>query len=133
MKKHTGGCHCGKVRYEVELDATKGGGRCNCSICTKVAQTGAMVKPDAFKLMSGKDSVGTYSWGAKSSTRYFCKECGIHCYGAGFLEVLGGDFVSVNLNTLDDVDLADAKIIYWDGRHDNWMAGPRNTPWPIAT
>ncbi len=38
-KKHTGGCHCGKVRFEVELDASKGGSRCNCSICTMTAQT----------------------------------------------------------------------------------------------
>ena len=37
--------------------------------------------------------------------RYFCKHCGIHCFGRGHLEVLGGDYVSINLNTLDDVDL----------------------------
>ena len=29
LKLHTGGCHCGAIRYEVELDASRGG-RCNC-------------------------------------------------------------------------------------------------------
>ena len=35
LAKHTGGCHCGAVRFEVMADVQKGAGRCNCSICTK--------------------------------------------------------------------------------------------------
>ena len=46
---------------------------------------------------------------------------------------LGGDFVSVNLNCLDSFDPATVKTIYWDGRHDNWQAGPRDQPWPVFT
>ena len=42
---HTGGCHCGAVRYRVAIDTSQGG-RCNCSICNKVSQLGGMVKPD---------------------------------------------------------------------------------------
>ena len=33
-KTYTGGCHCGRVRYEVSADLGKVFG-CNCSICTK--------------------------------------------------------------------------------------------------
>ncbi|HEY4105472.1 MAG TPA: GFA family protein [Polyangiaceae bacterium] len=127
---HTGGCHCGAVRYEVTLDATHGS-RCNCSICTKVAQLGAMVKPHAFRLTQGQDALGHYVWGGKISTRHFCKHCGIHCYGSGHLAELGGDFVSVNLNTLDELDPNAVEVIHWDGRHDNWQAGPRSAPWPL--
>src|SRR3954467_11938862 len=86
---HTGGCHCGAVRFQVELDASRGG-RCNCSICNKVSQLGGMVKPDAFKLLSGKESITEYAWGAKISTRSFCKHCGVHCFGMGHLAELGG-------------------------------------------
>jgi hypothetical protein len=45
---------------------------------------------------------------------------------------MGGDYVSVNLNALDDVDTSAMSMIYWDGRHNNWHAGPRPMPWPIA-
>ena len=128
---HTGGCHCGAVRYQVRLDASRGG-RCNCSVCNKVSQLGAMVKPEAFELLAGKDEISEYAFGQKISTRSFCKQCGVHCFGKGHLAVLGGDFVSVNLNTLDDVDPIDVRVVYWDGRHDNWQAGPRDRPWRIA-
>jgi hypothetical protein len=118
------------VRYEVTLDATHGS-RCNCSICTKVAQLGALVKPDAFRLTQGEDELGRYVWGGQISTRHFCKHCGIHCYGSGHLAELGGDFVSVNLHTLDGIDPSEVEVIHWDGRHDNWQAGPRSAPWPV--
>ena len=35
------------------------------------------------------------------------------------------------VNCLDGIELRDLSIQYWDGRHDNWEAGPRSTPWPI--
>ncbi|HWZ89676.1 MAG TPA: GFA family protein [Polyangiaceae bacterium] len=129
-QRYSGGCHCGAVRYEVTLDATRGS-RCNCSICTKVAQLGAMVKPAAFRVVSGAGSISKYVWGGQISTRHFCKHCGVHCFGAGHLAELGGDFVSVNLNTLDDIDPSEVAVVNRDGRHDNWQAGPRSTPWPI--
>src|SRR5882724_12546388 len=125
---HRGGCHCGAVRYEVTID-TRSGARCNCSICHKVAQLGGIVVPEAFKLLSGADSITQYAWGTKCGTRSFCKHCGIHCFGDGHLKELGGDFVSINYNSLDDVDPIDVNVAYWDGRHDNWQAGTRATPW----
>ncbi|MGD0529208.1 MAG: GFA family protein [Polyangiaceae bacterium] len=129
--KHAGSCHCGAVRFEVIVDASRAS-RCNCTVCTKTSPTGAIVKPTAFSLLSGEADLSTYEWGPKTSQRFFCRSCGVHCFGKGHLDVLGGDYVSVNLNCLDDVDLGQAKVTYWDGRHDNWQAGMRDTPWPIA-
>ncbi len=128
--KHTGSCHCGAVRFEVEVDANDATG-CNCTLCTKLGLIGGIVKPEAFTLLAGKESLSEYQTSAKVSTRYFCRRCGAHCFARGHLDVLGGDYVSVNFNCLDDIDLADVKVMYWDGRHDNWQAGPRPTPWPI--
>jgi hypothetical protein len=128
--KHTGTCHCGEVRFEVALDAASGS-RCNCTVCTKTGVTGSIVKPDAFELLAGEAMLSTYEWGGKTSTRYFCKACGVHCFGKGFLAEVGGDYVSVNLNCIDDIDVAKTKVVYWDGRHDNWQAGPRPEPWPV--
>jgi hypothetical protein len=47
------------------------------------------------------------------------------------LEEAGGDYVSVNLNCMDDIDANQLELHYWDGRHNNWHAGARGTPWPI--
>ena len=90
-----------------------------------------MVKPADFALLSGADALSSYEWGQKISRRYFCGRCGVHCFGRGTLAELGGDFVSVNLNCAEGIDPAQVKSIYWDGRHNNWQAGPRDRPWPI--
>jgi hypothetical protein len=129
---HAGSCHCGAVRFQVEADLREGVARCNCSICTKIAMTGRIVKPSAFTLLSGEESLGTYEWGAKISKRFFCRHCGIHCFGRGHLAEVGGDYVSVNLNCIDGLDPNTLEIVHWDGRHNNWEGGPRSTPWPIA-
>ena len=131
VKTHLGGCHCGAVRYEVTVDLSRDVSRCNCSICTKLGRTGVLVKPDAFRLIAGEDALSDYQWGSRVGHHLFCKHCGVHSFGRGHLDVLGGDYVSINVNCLDDVDLADIPVQYWDGRHNNWMAGTRSTPWPI--
>jgi hypothetical protein len=46
--------------------------------------------------------------------------------------MLGGDFVTVSLSCIDDFDVSKTQLIHWDGRHDNWGAGPRATPWPVT-
>ena len=128
---HQGSCHCGDVRYQVVLDARRGS-RCNCRICTKLGVTASIVKPDAFTLLTDESKLATYSRFPEIGQRYFCARCHVLCFSRGHLAELGGDFVSVNLNTLDDHDVALATTVrYWDGRHDNWQGGTRPTPWPI--
>jgi hypothetical protein len=127
---HPGSCHCGAVRFLVKIDATAGT-RCNCSICQKDGLTAAIVKPEALTVIAGEDQLSTYEWGSKAGKRFFCKHCGIACFARGVLEQLGGAYASIPLNSLDDVDLAEVEVTYWDGRHYNWEAGARPTPWPV--
>lgn len=115
-KLYAGGCHCGAVRFEVKLEPGFAPDRCNCTICHKIGQTGVLLKPPAFRLLSGEEHLGRYEWGSRSATRYFCKHCGVHCYGAGHVPEIGGDFVSPNLNCLDDIDVNELEIVYYDGR-----------------
>ncbi len=132
LKTYTGGCHCGAIRYEVTIDfAGRAPSRCNCTICHKLGRTGALVKPEAFRLLKGEHDLGEYIWGSRVGAYVFCKHCGVHAFSRGHLDILGGDFVSVNVNCLDEVDSNQLPLEYWDGRHDNWAAGSRNTPWPI--
>lgn len=130
VKTYAGGCLCGAVRFEAEMDLSRPVSRCNCTICTRVGATSSIVKPGAFRLLSGAESLGEHRKGNSANHRAFCKRCGTHCFGAGDVPEIGGAFVSVSVNCLDDVDLTELTIGYWDGRHDNWGAGTRSTPWP---
>src|SRR5690348_12548797 len=133
MTKHTGSCHCGAVKFEAEIDLSSGATRCNCTICTKTAWLGARIKPEQFRLLAGEDQLGAYEWGMKVAKRHFCKVCGVQVFGRGYLEILGGHFVSINVATLDDIDTWKLPIKHWDGRHNNWQAGMRDQPWPVFT
>jgi hypothetical protein len=129
-KTYRGSCHCGAVRFELDL-ALSSLNKCNCSACTKINGAGAIAKPHDFRLLAGEDALGAYVQRAKIETRYFCNHCGVHCFGRGHLAELGGDYVAVNANALDDIDPNRYPILHWDGRHDNWRAGPRDAPWPV--
>jgi hypothetical protein len=129
--KQQGSCHCGAVRFEVSLEPGSKASRCNCSICTKLSLTGFIVKPEAFRLLTSEAELLHYEFGHKVSKRFFCRHCGVHCYGSGFLAEIGGDFVSVNGNCLDDLEPTTLDVIYWDGRHNNWQAGPSDRPWRV--
>ena len=135
IKTHKGSCHCGAVKFEVDIPVNEAsqGTRCNCSACTKFSTLAKGTKPDALRLIAGEEHLSTYEWGAKIGKRYFCKHCGVHCFMRGHLAEMGGDFASVNMNALDDVDPGLVRVTYWDGRHNNWEAGMRNEPWPIFT
>lgn len=125
----SGACHCGKVRIEADLDLAAGTNRCNCSICGKLRAWTVIAKPQALRLLAGQDDLSSYEWGAKISKRMFCKHCGVHVFGRGHLEQVGGDFVSVNLAVMD-VDPATLETLpvrYFDGLHNNWMSTPQFT------
>jgi hypothetical protein len=125
----TGGCHCGKVRIEADVDLAAGTGRCNCSICGKLRGWTAIVKPQAVRLLAGQEDLSSYEWGAKISTRLFCKHCGVHVFSRGHLEEVGGDYCSVNIAALnlEPATLDRIPVRYFDGLHNNWMSPPEHT------
>jgi hypothetical protein len=127
---YTGSCHCGAVRYEADIDLSAGTGRCNCSICTKLRKWGAIVKPGEFRLLSGEDALSDYQFGTRAAHHRFCRHCGVHAFGSGYVEEIGGDYYSVNVACLDNVDaqtLIDSPITWFDGRNNNWFSTPAET------
>ena len=130
LQTYAASCHCGNVRIEADIDLAAGTGKCNCSICTKARFWGAVVKPDAFRLLSDPAEATDYSFGSHRVHWPFCKTCGVRVYGHGNIPEVGGEFYTVSLASLDDVnlgELCEAPVNHSDGRHDNWWNAPAET------
>ena len=122
MTTYQGSCYCKRVRFEVELDLSAGTTRCNCTSCWKRRWWGTSVKPDKFRLVAGEAEL-VKTRDAKGPGG-FCKHCGIYAFAHGdAAEWNQGDYVSINIATLDGIDhatLAKVPITYLDGLHDTW-------------
>jgi hypothetical protein len=132
-KTYHGSCHCGRVRFQADIDLSAGTAKCNCTYCTKVRNWNVILKPDALHDVQGEEHLTAY-WDARRSETYgkhmFCKHCGVRTFDRGHLEEIGGDYVSVALASLDDAsidELVSGPIRYADGRNDNWMNPPADT------
>jgi hypothetical protein len=126
---YTGGCHCGAVRYEADLDLGQGTLKCNCSICSKGRTWLAFVAAGDFRLLSGAEGLGEYQFGALRIHHMFCKRCGIKSFARG-QGPDGQQFAAVVVSCLEnipDAQLAALPVAYLDGRNDDFQAAPAQT------
>ena len=84
--KIDGGCHCGFITYEAEIDPEKVI-VCHCTDCQTLSgsafRTVVFVDDSAFELRSGE--LKTYvkiADSGKERAQRFCPECGAHIYAA---------------------------------------------------
>ena len=130
LKTYKGGCHCGAVKFEADIDLAQGTNKCNCTICTKTRNWNVILKPAAFRLLSGEGDLSDYQFGTKSGHHLFCKHCGVRSFERGYVEQIGGDYISIKVASLDGVDpkeLIDAPVKYANGRDNKWWEPPAET------
>ena len=127
---YTGGCHCGAVRYEADMDLSQGTLKCNYSICRKTRAWLVGLGAEDFRLVKGQEALSDYQFGSKNIHHLFCKHCGVKSFGRAAAGPGGKPFVAVLLSTVDnisDADLAALPVTYIDGRNNNFAAAPAQT------
>lgn len=121
----SGSCHCGKVGFELELDSTRPGLRCNCSYCRKVRSWAVFASAAQFRLTRGLEHLSVYAFGQCRERHHFCAACGVRVYGQGGSAEAPQYTVSLAcLDTLSDTQLAELPVRHIDGAHERWDTAP---------
>jgi hypothetical protein len=115
---HTGGCHCGQLRYAVEapLDDIA---HCHCSICRRttggIVTTWATVPLKSFRWTAGTPAEYASS---KVAVRYFCPGCGSQL---AFFTLLAPDTLDLTVATLDRPEDTPADRHIWVKNRLPWL------------
>ena len=117
MVTHSGGCHCGRVRFEVIAPRRLRVSECNCSICSKAGYLHLVVPADRFKLLSGNDTLRTYSFNTHTAKHMFCSVCGIKSF---YVPRSHPDGISVNARCIDSETIEELTVTSLNGRE--WEA-----------
>ena len=115
MHTCSGGCHCGRVKFEIEIPDEIIVHRCNCSICRKSGYMHLIVTKSRFLLLDGKDDLVDYRFHTGVARHMFCGVCGIKSF---YVPRSHPDSFSVNLNCVDLPDGVEVTLEDFDGR--NW-------------
>ena len=111
--RHQGGCHCGRVRFEVLAPAILDVDDCNCSICSMFGFLHLIVTADRFKLLRGADSLHTYTFNTATAKHLFCSNCGTKSF---YVPRSHPDGYSVNARCIDPGTIKSMNIHPVDGR-----------------
>lgn len=115
MQTFAGGCHCGSVRFEIELPGEMVVHRCNCSICQMSGYIHLIVPSERFTLLRGQKNLVEYRFHTGVARHLFCGTCGIKSY---YVPRSHPDSYSVNLNCVELTDDVRVEIREFDGQ--NW-------------
>ena len=109
-----GGCHCGAVRYQVDVDLSQPAVVCNCSMCGRAGAMLAFVPAEKFTLEKGEDNLTDYQFNKHIIHHVFCRTCGIRSFARG--KTPKGDMVAINVRCLDDIDVFAVQTKQVDGK-----------------
>ena len=111
---YKGSCHCGAVTFQVEAPESLEVEDCNCTICSKSGFLHLIVPAKKFELLTGRDSITTYTFNTGVAKHTFCKVCGVKPF---YTPRSNPDGVDVNVNCLDTRPVS-MQVNVFDGK--NW-------------
>ncbi len=121
--KIDGGCHCGHISYEAEIDSDRVVA-CHCTDCQTMSgapfRMVAFSVADGFKLLSGelKIYVKTAESGNKRQ-QSFCPECGTPIYAAGVEE--GPKNYGIRVGSIRQRAELTPKLQVWSRSAQHWL------------
>jgi hypothetical protein len=115
---YRGGCHCRRVRFEVDAPRRLRVQDCNCSLCRMSGFWHLIVPASRFRLLSGADVLTEYTFNTGVAKHRFCSVCGVKSF---YIPRSNPDGVDVNARCLDEGSLGEIEIEPFDGQ--NWEAG----------
>ncbi len=114
---HRGGCHCGRVRFEVEAPQDLELTECNCSMCRRSGYLHLIVPRSRFRLLAGREALRSYRFHTGVAEHLFCETCGIKSF---YVPRSHPDGVSVNARCVDPGTVSSQRVRPFDGEH--WEA-----------
>jgi hypothetical protein len=111
---HRGGCHCGRVRFEVDAPARIDAIQCNCSICRMSGFLHLIVPAARFRLLQGAEFLTEYTFNTGVAKHRFCRVCGIKSF---YVPRSNPDGIDVNVHCLEPATIESIGISPFDDGH----------------
>ena len=108
---HSGGCHCGAVKFEVEAPTRIVASDCNCSICRMSGYLHLIVPRSRFRLLQGADELTEYKFNTGAARHLFCSRCGVKSF---YVPRSNPDGYSVNVRCLDSSTIEHIEVRLFD-------------------
>jgi hypothetical protein len=118
-----GSCHCGKIKFQANIDLTQETIKCNCTFCRKNSYWGIKVKNEDFEILEGQDYFSKTSSDPNIGEYIFCKHCSNMPFGITKKTEWTEEGASIKISSLDDIsttELAALRITYYNGRDDSF-------------
>lgn len=109
---HSGSCHCGKIKFEVEAPEIIECVTCNCSICNKKQNIHFIVPKTKFCLLQGEEYLTTYTFNTHKAKHTFCRICGVQSF---YTPRSNPDGIGIMPHCIDGNTIKEVKMDYFNG------------------
>jgi hypothetical protein len=111
LVSHRGGCHCGRIRFEVDAPARIDALECNCSICRMTGFLHLIVAAARFRLLQGAEFLTEYTFHSGVAKHRFCRVCGVKAF---YVPRSNPDGFDINVRCLDPETIESVSVSLFD-------------------